>query len=450
MTSCSFRKTLFLVAVMLMLGTGFKARAQVTKTGDCPQNPGSSFDAPVNTVDVNSPIFTLHFWIDANTTYRIETTDLKPSSSADTVIRLFTATADYPSGVERGEYEVARDDDGGSRYASEITYTPSSDSPFVVVVHNYVSGYDGTFDLEIDKGNDGTVDWTFDDRPFGGGSFWNCGAFSGDKFQTRYEVGGADLHQMLLVAGAPQHGFQYIGNSGSSNDSRVRGRYGVNMVWNNSRAGNEYEFPLAYVSSYDQGDIGKDVTLVFNDLSTEDVWGRNYNDTDGDDDNDGLSNELENVLDTCPNALSTTTLSNGWNCDQTWPADTDNDGLKDAIEVFGYDHEENCWGDPDWNPYICTKFFSVPLRKFGANPRHKDVFVEVDYDEQAERDFEDGELIKELDSDYAANLHDAAQRGTWDDIANPDKTPGVAFHAVVRFTRGLGPEHLVPHRRIEY
>lgn len=90
------------------------------------------------------------------------------------------------------------------------------------------------------------------------------------------------------------------------------------------------------------------------------------NDSDGDMLGDGLERDLatcsgtEQALGTCAGTTC---------CDNTTPnpADTDRDGISDFEEVYGAagtlpDHEDD-----------------LPLARWGANPRHKDVLVEVDH-----------------------------------------------------------------------
>jgi hypothetical protein len=78
-------------------------------------------------------------------------------------------------------------------------------------------------------------------------------------------------------------------------------------------------------------------------------------------------------------------------------ADTDQDGLDDAFELFGYEH--------------------LDLAGYGADPLHRDVFVEVDYypGQGVEQDI----FQEAVGAFAAAPLH------------NPDQRDGIALHVVV-------------------
>jgi len=81
--------------------------------------------------------------------------------------------------------------------------------------------------------------------------------------------------------------------------------------------------------------------------------------------------------------------------------DTDGDGLSDSVEINGYD------ADGDGRP-------EVDYKKMGANPYHKDVFVEMDY--------MPGELATEADLDRITEVFASLP------LRNPDGTRGVSIH----------------------
>jgi hypothetical protein len=116
-------------------------------------------------------------------------------------------------------------------------------------------------------------------------------------------------------------------------------------------------------------------------------------DTDG----DGLADVLEAEIGTCP-----ASCANGFD-----PTDSDRDGIDDAYEVFGVEDEGEV------NPQL--------LPQWGANPRHKDLFVEWDWDPAygAARPF---------------TVDDALQAQTWmvggsaNDLLNPDGVAGFNIH----------------------
>ncbi|MCP4245429.1 MAG: hypothetical protein GY778_00115, partial [bacterium] len=106
---------------------------------------------------------------------------------------------------------------------------------------------------------------------------------------------------------------------------------------------------------------------------------------------------LESALGTCDN-----TTSNG--CTSVYNTqDTDRDGLSDSMEVFGVD------GSPPQH-----------LPAWGADPLHKDIFVEVDYS-----DIYAGNPVIGSDAEAAQASFDV---GSANDLQNPDGQPGVRLH----------------------
>ncbi len=93
------------------------------------------------------------------------------------------------------------------------------------------------------------------------------------------------------------------------------------------------------------------------------------NDAGHDTDGDGLGDELEAALGTC---ASNTGSVAGVNCNEIAdPRDTDGDGLQDGWEVLGKDYSYVVGN------ITVTRY--MPLPKWGANPRHKDIFLEIDF-----------------------------------------------------------------------
>lgn len=179
-------------------------------------------------------------------------------------------------------------------------------------------------------------------------------------------------------------------------------------------------------------------TLVFGTLGTtaqpariirNDPWPIN------DSDNDGLGNGLEAALGTCAHATAFTTGRDGIEYDCSLandPRDTDGDGLSDAVEVFG----------------SRSAATHQPLPLWGSDPRHKDLFVEIDASQlvpgggtpkltPAEaRRFSDyyGDRTRTLDPFTA--LHHAIT------LNNPDKKPGIRTHVDIGVAPLPGDEHL--------
>ncbi len=185
---------------------------------------------------------------------------------------------------------------------------------------------------------------------------------------------------------------------------------------------------------------------------------------DEDSDHDGLSDAIEAQLGLCDGVVSSVPSSStgaGFPC-ATWaqvtagtntsdPRDTDGDGISDYAEVLGSDRGGSS-NDADQ---------TFPL--WGADPRHKDLFVEVDSFAKSCPDAGDpaiGVLRHALPTDISRlglrapdDLYRFAEifNGIRADAAeNPDGAPGIAVHFDVALEdRGTGcasPPCYVHHR----
>ena len=118
-----------------------------------------------------------------------------------------------------------------------------------------------------------------------------------------------------------------------------------------------------------------------------------------DSDHDGLGDDLEVAMGTCP--------SSSVACPGVKPVDTDGDGLLDGWEVLGYDPSPK---DPS-----APADGAIALPWFGASPLHKDVFVEMDWASVA--------WGSQSYIDAAAVYASIGGQGL-----NPDGIPGIAVH----------------------
>ena len=154
-------------------------------------------------------------------------------------------------------------------------------------------------------------------------------------------------------------------------------------------------------------------------------------DTDG----DGLSDALEAQLGTCASASGSVP---GVECaDLADPRDTDGDGLWDGWEVLGFDYAFAAGGG--------TLIEHLPLPTWGADPRHKDIFLEVDF-----RRLDQAENLANTDQRMTPAVARAmaavyADTATTDGLSrtvhavsvnNPDRRPGISLH----FDIGTAPE----------
>lgn len=151
------------------------------------------------------------------------------------------------------------------------------------------------------------------------------------------------------------------------------------------------------------------------------------NDLGHDTDGDGLGDELEAALGTCASNQGSVA---GVNCDEIAdPRDTDGDGLLDGWEVLGKEFTYTQDGQQQ------TGYLALPA--WGANPRHKDIFVEVDYRRlNLVENMQGVALHMPPDSarQMAAVYGDAATTDFWYraehavSAQNPDRLPGISLH----------------------
>lgn len=155
------------------------------------------------------------------------------------------------------------------------------------------------------------------------------------------------------------------------------------------------------------------------------------NDYKDDADKDGIGARLEAVLGTCSQSSGTVKGPDGvpFDCKNAIDArDTDGDGLSDGLEVLGR---------RDASPH-------QPLALYGADPRHKDMFVEVDFQRR-----DNAEAGKKMRPDVARRFADyygnrvglpAQDTSRLADNAvalrNPDGKPGISVHQ----DTGVAPE----------
>ncbi len=118
-----------------------------------------------------------------------------------------------------------------------------------------------------------------------------------------------------------------------------------------------------------------------------------HNDLNNDADGDGLGDKLEASIGTCSSLSGFVSVNGGYefDCSQASdPRDTDGDGISDGAEVFGLlvdgqfvataSAAEGSQLAAVIAPGTGVQFkVSLDLPKWGADPRHKDLFIEVDF-----------------------------------------------------------------------
>lgn len=149
-------------------------------------------------------------------------------------------------------------------------------------------------------------------------------------------------------------------------------------------------------------------------------------------DGDGLGDEVERSAKTCSSRAG---VVGNWDCSRSADArDTDGDGLPDGLELLGR--------------------FDIPipllLPRWGADPRHKDIFVEVDYRAPTDRDHRDEfklprEVALEMAAIYAGRETEPARRlAIAQNLGNPDYEPGIRLH----LDTGLAPPADAEHEEL--
>jgi len=137
------------------------------------------------------------------------------------------------------------------------------------------------------------------------------------------------------------------------------------------------------------------------------------NDLRADADGDGLGFELERVLGSCDGLTlprcARSPLADYYRSVARGTADSDRDGLEDGAELLG------------------LRAGALDLPRWGADLRHKDVFIEVDY----HKALEPGALDAQDIADIAALFAPGSARA----LRNPDGLPGVRLH----LDAGLSP-----------
>lgn len=264
--------------------------------------------------------------------------------------------------------ELARGD-------GEASVVVTEDLEVVVVIHAARPRAGGEGAFLVDERSYGRV-------VFGGASLPFPGAKPGTSVITLQEPRGPSRHRLLVVAGGSPTGALLLFGDGRARESLELD------------APSE-PFVVVAGSARPRGDGALTVAL---------------NDKAADADGDGLGDGLERALGTC--AHTGDIKDNGWRCDTYSPTDGDQDGLPDVDEVLG----------------ACDASGCESLRRLGADPRHKDVFVEVDYSRERFHDEGGRTLARTFRAGRALDVWRVFHAAPPHVIRNPDGRPGVALH----------------------
>lgn len=324
-----------------------------------------------------SYVYLEQIWIDARTTTTFMTANL--SGGGDTVMFLYRPDI---------QTQVAKNDDySGGGLASKITYTSGSvGASYSLIVMAYNAESAGTCDVYKD-GRAWRSNVPFAGQPV---SIGPASVGAGANIRTAERTGGVIDTVLFAFDGSKnlrQINDDDYGGSGRRSDN-------VGLM---SRLEPTVTTTSVVIGTYGQWESGP-VWLIVNDASA---------DTDG----DGLGPQLEESLCTCDYASQNTC---GLPCSGlATTADSDGDGIADDWEVYG---ANGIWTD-----------FDQPLARWGANPAHKDVFVELDW-----RNL--GEEMHPNNLQVAATAY--AALGSATRMANRDGVGGIAVHFDIGATFG--------------
>jgi hypothetical protein len=326
-----------------------------------------------NTVG-QTPELTFHF--SAGQTIDFETRNLSPG--ADPVIHLWDLTFNT---------EVAMDDNGGGGKAAHLVVQAPHSGNYLIILRprNFIAN--GTVDLYLNGQHalsnlrvEGS--FLFISQPVAGETVNVFPLPLGPKTHTLYVIADDGLHLQRRTPGAPKSQWQV-----------PSGFFGIKTLMIGA--------PV--------GDGAKPLRMVRNDA------GISGHDSDG----DGLGYQLEAQAQTC----ATSTDSYGaFACSTAADLrDTDSDGISDGWELLGRDFN--------------GAHVALPL--MGANPRHKDLFLEVDYRRLTQAENAAG-LSRKMPANVAVEI--AQTYGDFNTIdplislyhatqvGNPDQIKGISVH----------------------
>jgi len=328
--------------------------------------------------DINAPaIYEKKVFLNAGTSVQFETRNL--STDSDPVMHLISTITGL---------EVASNDNGAGGFAARSTYVPTSTANYILIVRARQTERRGQADIY--KNN-----VLFESGiSFGGYTLRLENLRNSETIQTvKLPRGAAGSHLLYLIK-----------PDGVGIQTRVD---------NTLREGAAYIKLTSNISSQiiivgTNGTEGK-LRLIRNDafLAGHDA------------DRDGLGRELEAEIGTC---ASRSGFAKNFDCSLIAdPRDTDGDGISDGWEFLGRN---------DITPI-------QPLPKWGANPRHKDLFIEVDF---MRRTGTENTQQTSLEMNPASAKKFAAIYGDSNTVSpllkvyhaavlqNPDKIPGISTH----------------------
>lgn len=350
------------------------------------------------------------------------------SSGSNPVIGWSHATDTVMALVNQAGQVICQNDDiaSPSNYFSKLEIGQSSgpfacripsDGVYTLVIRSYSNGSGGESTLEVTSDPSGSPQTT-SESILSGGKEWTKGSNTNESFQAANISGKGDfgIDTVIMLRGR-QTPFS------SPEDMRFDDDGGINLspkvvTINDTTSvivGQYSSFAAVLVSPPDHK-----VNIYHNDIAYSAYVSHTATTTcldAKDKDCDGLGDQLEAELQTCPcivgHAKDHGSCSSSPHCSVTHNArDTDGDGVPDSWEVFGRTFTDS---QTQWT-------YHVEMSRYGANPRHKDVFVEVDW---AIGHAPSSAMVQ---TTHIVALAEAFATGTSQHLANPNGNPGVRFH----------------------
>jgi len=287
--------------------------------------------------------------------------------TADPVLRIWSPE----------EGELAWDDDGGFGNNARIDFSTARWTHLIIMMHAAHAWSRGHASFWFGGFNYGS-------QPLGG-RFINvpCGSLN-DIHAVAQPFGPAQI-QLYGFDSRLAHLVAFNAMGGTGGDALIARRTDVCSVM----------IGRAYYRSAPSGTV----TLYVNDIGL-------------DRDHDRLGASLESALGTCD-----IPAASGGCAGVIDGVDTDHDGLTDADELLGYE-------------FVTSPHESQNLPAWGANPMHKDSFIEVDWTGPEGS----STIIRANDVAHAVSYFTSS--GTWPDLvgatgteaSNPDGRDGIALH----------------------
>ena len=307
--------------------------------------------------------------------------------------------------------EVAVDDNSGEGKNARIVYDVPESGQYMLIVRSRTNQTDGKGNLLMNS-----EVWQ-SDVEFGGWHADLSNLRANEEIVTVRQPNGAASPQVLYMLKEDGLGIE-------TNRQRSSGGVAGGTAYRlDSDVGNR-----SFIAGVSNSEAAGDARLIRNDA------GLSGHDPDG----DRLGSELEDALGTCSNLTDRVAGSDRVEFDCSLaaaPRDTDGDGISDGLEVLG----DTITYERDSGVRVHE---SLPLPLWGADPRHKDLFIEVDF-QMREPNEASERLTPAVAREFAAYYED-----TWDEpdqiadahraetLRNPDGKRGINVH----LDTGVDPE----------